>query len=355
MANVSRINIFVFIRLLSLSNLVKTIQYSPVQLVDINNIFLPTALPFDEYCTEVFNFQYQNNAVYREWVDLIHPGLPVQKIPHLIPALPISFFKERSVVAGIFEPEKVFESSGTTGIVTSRHLVKSLDVYERSFMESFQHFYGDIRDWCVLALLPAYLERANSSLVYMADRMIRESNHPNSGFYLYNYAELAQTIQQLEAAGQKTLLLGVTFALLDFSAAFPQQLQHTVVMETGGMKGRGKELTRADLHDILTKRLGVERIHAEYGMTELLSQAFSTGAGRYICPPWMKVYVRSEDDPLSVATTGSGILQIVDLANIYSCSFIATQDVGTVYEDGSFEVLGRMDNSDLRGCSLLVV
>lgn len=326
-----------------------------MQLLDINNIFFDLADRFNRYCADWYQFQYEQNTVYREWVDLIHPQQLAEKIPHLIPALPITFFKERKVISGVFEPEKVFESSGTTGIVTSRHLVKSLDLYERSFMAGFTHFYGDIQDWCILALLPAYLERANSSLVYMADSLIRASGHPDSGFYLYNYGELSQTIQRLENAGQKTILLGVTFALLDFSEAFPQQLKHTIVMETGGMKGRGKELTREDLHATLCKRLGVKKIHAEYGMTELLSQAYSFGNGRYQCPPWMKVYVRSEDDPLAVSVKGSGIIQVVDLANRFSCSFIATQDVGTVYEDGTFEILGRLDNSDLRGCSLLIV
>jgi hypothetical protein len=326
-----------------------------VHLLDINNIFSGADIHFNEYCAEMFQFQYQNNVIYREWVNLVHPNPVDTQIPLTIPALPISFFKEKKVVCGALEPEKVFESSGTTGIVTSRHYVKKLDLYEQSFMAGFNHFYGDIEGYCVLALLPAYLERENSSLVYMADKLIKASKHAESGFYLYNYAELSDKLKSLELSGQKTLLLGVTFALLDFSAQFPQQLKHTIVMETGGMKGRGRELTRAELHAVLTNRLGVKNIHAEYGMTELLSQAYSTGGGRYICPPWMKVLVRSEDDPFAISSEGSGILQIIDLANRYSCSFIATQDIGKVYADGSFEVLGRMDNSDLRGCSLLVV
>ena len=326
-----------------------------MHLFDINNIFSGADIHFNEYCAEMFQFQYQNNVIYREWVNLVHPNPVDTQIPLTIPALPISFFKEKKVVCGALEPEKVFESSGTTGIVTSRHYVKKLDLYEQSFMAGFNYFYGDIQEYCVLALLPAYLERENSSLVYMADKLIKASNHAESGFYLYNYTELSDKLKSLELSGQKTLLLGVTFALLDFSAQFPQQLEHTIVMETGGMKGRGRELTRAELHAVLTNRLGVKNIHAEYGMTELLSQAYSTGGGRYICPPWMKVLVRSEDDPFAISSEGSGILQIIDLANRYSCSFIATQDIGKVYADGSFEVLGRMDNSDLRGCSLLVV
>ncbi len=326
-----------------------------MHLVDINNIFSGDAIRFNDYCAELYRFQIENNVVYREWVNLIHPTNTNDKIPQNIPALPISFFKERRVISGDFEPEKTFESSGTTGIVTSRHLVKRLDIYEQSFRAGFKYFYGDVKEWCVIALLPAYLERENSSLVYMAKELIAESGDAESGFYLYDYAGLSATLQRLEARGQKTLLLGVTFALLDFSAQFPQQLKHTVVMETGGMKGRGRELTRAELHGVLKERLGVQQIHAEYGMTELLSQAYSTGGGRYVCPPWMQVMVRSEDDPFMVTTEGTGILQIIDLANIYSCCFIATQDIGKVYADGSFEVLGRMDNSDMRGCSLLVV
>ena len=329
-----------------------------MQLKDINNIFSESAVHFNQYCAEVFHFQYHNNPVYREWVNLIRPestAVSVLETPHLIPALPVSFFKDRKVVSGDFDAEKIFESSGTTGQVTSRHHVKSLDLYEKSFLTGFELRYGAIEEWCVLALLPAYLERANSSLVYMANDLIARSKHDQSGFYLYNYEELSATLQKLEKSGQKTLLLGVTFALLDFAAAFPQRLAHTIVMEAGGVKGRGRELTRAELHEKLKAGLGVSSIHAEYGMTELLSQAYSTGDGRYVCPPWMRVMVRSEDDPLQVSNSGTGVIQVIDLANVFSCSFIATQDVGKLYEDGSFEVLGRIDHSDLRGCSLLSV
>jgi hypothetical protein len=208
--------------------------------------------------------------------------------------------------------------------------------------------------WCVLGLLPSYLERQHSSLVYMVDELVKQSAHPLSGFYLDEHQKLAETLQQLEKQGQKTLLIGVSFALLDFAAAFPAKLQHTVVMETGGMKGRRRELTRQEVHGLLQQGLGVKQVHSEYGMTELLSQAYSKGGGRFVCPPWMRVLVRDEEDPLNIKETGRGLLTIIDLANIYSCAFIATEDVGTVYEDGSFEVWGRLDNSDIRGCSLLV-
>ncbi len=323
--------------------------------LDINNIFIDAQKRFSQYCAEIYEFQYQNNLVYQQWVDLISPDASFEKIPSLIPSLPIQCFKDFEVVAGVFSAEKVFESSGTTGMITSKHLVKSLKVYEQSFLQSFQSFYGDIQDWCILALLPSYLERNTSSLVYMAEHLIQKSGHSKSGFYLYNHSALNDTIQQLEQDGQKTILLGVTFALLDFSMAFPQKLQHTIVMETGGMKGRGKELTKLELHHLLCNNFGVDTIHAEYGMTELLSQAYSTGNGRYVCPPWMKVMVQSEDDPLTIQANGIGLLIIIDLANIDSCCFIATQDIAKVFEDGSFEILGRMDHSDLRGCSLMVV
>ncbi len=321
---------------------------------DINNIFSVDESRFDDLCNTVFQFQYQYNPIYHKWVDLIDSLPNKRKIPQYIPALPISFFKEQRVTTGNWQEQKVFESSGTTGMVTSRHYVANLAIYEQSFIQGFEHEYGSIQNWCVLALLPAYLERENSSLVYMANKMIAMSNHSESGFYLYNYAELAHKLSELELKGQPTLLLGVTFALLDFSAQYPLQLKHTVVVETGGMKGRGKELTRAELHETLTARLGLKNIHAEYGMTELLSQAYSKGIGRYYCPPWMKVFVRKEDDPFELLMEGTGLIQIIDLANIYSCSFIATQDIGKLYADGSFEVLGRMDHSDVRGCSLLV-
>ncbi len=323
--------------------------------ININNIFSDSFIHFNQYCAQLYDYQYKNNLVYRDWVNLIRPSQYFEKIPQSIPSLPIAFFKDKEVITGKFKPEKIFESSGTTGIQTSSHLVKSIGLYEQSFEKAFKLFYGDIDEWCVLALLPAYLERENSSLVYMAQKMIDTCGHPKSGFYLYNFEELNTTLKQLEAQGQQTLLLGVTFALLDFSEQYPQQLKHTKVMETGGMKGRGKELTKRELHGILKDRFGIDKINAEYGMTELMSQAYSCGDGKYICPPWMKVLVRSEDDPLLISTFGTGILQIIDLANMNSCSFIATDDIGIVYEDGSFEVLGRLDNADLRGCSLLVV
>ncbi len=303
---------------------------------------------------DLFRFQYANNPLYRQYTD--HLGVDPQDVTGLeqIPFLPISFFKTRAVRTTDFIPEAIFASSGTTGVVTSRHEIKELDLYTRSFTTCFERFYGNITDWCVLGLLPSYLERDNSSLVVMVDALIRRSGQAESGFYLYDHEALFHLLQQLERRGQKTLLIGVTFGLIDFAEKYALSLHHTVVMETGGMKGRRREMTRGELHAFLTHRLGVKTIHAEYGMTELLSQAYSPAEGLFSCPPWMKVLVRSEDDPLEVRTRGEGILNIIDLANRWSCGFLATEDVGRVHADGRFEVSGRVDNSDLRGCSLLV-
>ena len=333
----------------------------------INNIFSITPENFDTFANEVFKFQLLNNSVFREWNKNFRYKIAsgrheseesLTNISYLLSTisfLPISFFKSKTVITTEFTPETVFESSGTTQTINSRHLVKDVSVYRQSFFSAFQLFYGNITDWCIIGLLPSYLERENSSLVMMVDELIKASNNPKSGFYLNNFDALQQVLTQQEASKQKTLLIGVTFALLDFSEQFPMQLKHTIIMETGGMKGRRKELTRAEVHQIITNGLGVAKVHSEYGMTELLSQAYSNGDGIFTCPAWMKVVVRDEDDPLTIKPFGRGILNVIDLANIYSCSFIATDDVGIVYEDGTFEVWGRLDNSDIRGCSLLVV
>ncbi|HVZ97148.1 MAG TPA: hypothetical protein VG847_09760, partial [Chitinophagaceae bacterium] len=276
-----------------------------------------------------------------------------------VPYLPIEFFKTKTVTALSFDPEIIFESSGTTGDTTSRHFVKKLSLYQRSFLESFELFYGKPSGWRIIALLPGYLERTGSSLVYMADHLIQLSGHPESGFYLYDHEKLRQVLLKCESDRQPVLLLGVTFALLDFAEKYSLQLKHTIVMETGGMKGRREEITRSEVHHILKKKLGVKNIHSEYGMTELLSQAYAHNEGIFKCPPWMKVVVREENDPFAITSqpavhrASGGLLNIIDLANIYSCSFIATDDIGKLHPDGSFEVLGRKDNSDIRGCSLL--
>ncbi|MDO6431342.1 acyl transferase [Flavitalea sp. BT771] len=317
------------------------------------DIFGGTPLP--SLALEVFHFQYEHNPLYRSWVDTL--GVPPDTVQSLsqIPFLPVSFFKSGEVRTTDFVPAAVFESSGTTGTGGSRHEVKDLELYKESFIRCFRLFYGLPGDYCIIGLLPAYLERSNSSLVVMVHELIGLSGHPDSGFYLYEHERLQGLLTELEKKGQKTLLIGVTFALLDFAEKYALHLQHTIVMETGGMKGRRKEITRPELHAFLQRRLGVKTVHAEYGMTELLSQAYSAGEGRFRCPPWMKVLVRKEDDPLDVTDRGEGLLNIIDLANIYSCSFIAVDDIGRIHADGSFEVSGRVDNSDIRGCSLMVV
>jgi hypothetical protein len=317
-----------------------------------DKIFSLEPVDFEQLALEVFQFQYNNNAIYQQYVKALSiVGSNVRSIDQ-IPFLPIRFFKTADIKTTVFEPEAVFESSGTTQTINSRHYVKDLSIYQRSFLQAWEQFYGPVQDWCVIGLLPAYLERQNSSLVVMVNEMIKLSGHAQSGFYLYEHEKLAVVLQELEKQGQKTLLIGVTFGLLDFAEQFPMPLKHTIVMETGGMKGRRREMTRQEVHAILSTAFKTPLIHSEYGMTELLSQAYSYGHGLFDCPPWMKVLVRQDDDPLDVRVAGSGVINIIDLANLYSCSFIATDDVGTVQEDGSFEVLGRVDTSDIRGCTL---
>ena len=322
--------------------------------VFVSNIFKETRWN-EDLALRLFRHQFQHNPVYNEWCSALRVKTSEVTSARRIPFLPISFFKTHQVITGAFLPEKVFTSSGTTQTVSSEHYVKEAAWYQQSFMSAFELLYGDIKNLCIIGLLPSYLERQGSSLVYMVDELIRRSQHPQSGFYLYDTGKLKQTLQALEEAKQPTLLIGVTFALLDFAAAYPMPLHHTTIMETGGMKGRKEELTRQEVHHILQTAFGVVAVHSEYGMTELLSQAYSAGDGIYRCPPWMKIFVRDEDDPLLVTDSGKGLLNIIDLANKDSCAFIATDDVGIVHEDGSFEVMGRRDNSDLRGCSLLAV
>ncbi|MBS1628005.1 MAG: acyl transferase [Bacteroidetes bacterium] len=311
---------------------------------------------FNQVAHSVFSFQYQNNKIYRQWCSLMQPEIVNTQFQlFTVPFLPISFFKTHTVTSTNFIPQQIFESSGTTTTINSQHLVKNINIYKTSFIKTFETFYGQINEWCVIGLLPSYLERNNSSLVMMVDEMIKLSNNAYSGFYLNEFDKLKTVLTELENKKQKTLLIGVTFGLLDFAEKNKMQLNHTIVMETGGMKGRKKELTRNEVHNFLKENLGVKEVHSEYGMTELLSQAYSKNNGKFICPPYMKVVVRSEEDPLQINFSGKGILNIIDLANIYSCSFIATDDAGIVYEDGSFEVIGRVDSSDIRGCSLLAI
>lgn len=321
----------------------------------VNNIFSVTSHTFQQQALQVFQFQYAQNAVYKNWVNALRIDPKSVQTISQIPFLPVSFFKSHNVTTGDFQPQVTFESSGTTGTINSRHLVKDVGLYTKSFIEGFKKFYGDPARWCIIGLLPSYLERQGSSLIMMVEELARLSHHPKSGFYLYEFEKLAKVLTELEASGQKTLLIGVTFALLDFAEQFPMKLQNTVVMETGGMKGRRREMVRDEVHAFLKRELHVRSVHSEYGMTELLSQGYSLGNGIFNTVPWMKVLVRDEDDPLLVTEKGRGLINVIDLANVYSCSFIATDDVGRIYDDGSFEVLGRRDNSDIRGCSLMVL
>ena len=314
---------------------------------------------WETHALELFRYQYRQLPIYRQFADRLGRGIQQVHCLSDIPFLPISFFKTHALVSAPQEGMPWFESSGTTGMQTSRHYVRDMGVYEASFRHGFQQFYGDPTEWCILALLPSYLERNHSSLVYMASDLIKKSGHPHSGFYLHDQEKLAATLSALEASKQKTLLLGVTFALIDFAAAHPMPLQHTTIMETGGMKGRKEELTRTAVHQILQTAFQVDTIHSEYGMTELLSQAYSKESGRFHTPGWMRVLLRDEDDPLSIQVHPDkprhGAINVIDLANIHSCAFIATEDAGRLYPDGSFEILGRLDQSDLRGCSLLAL
>lgn len=325
-----------------------------------HKIFSVTKSGFDTLALEVFSFQVKNNPVYKAYTDALRINTAnIGKLVE-IPFLPIRFFKSHPVQTTFFEPEAVFESSGTTTNANSRHLVKDLSLYEESFIKGFELFNGPVKNCCIIGLLPSYVERGNSSLVYMVDKLIGLSEHPQSGFYLNEYEKLFSVLSDLEKKQQKTLLIGVTFALLDFAEHFSfnndmEPLRHTTIMETGGMKGRKEEMIRQEVHEILKKKFGVTAIHSEYGMTELLSQAYSKGEGIFYCPPWMKMMVREEEDPLSVKKSGTGAVNIIDLANIYSCSFIAADDAGKINPDGSFEILGRMYGSDLRGCSLMVI
>lgn len=325
-----------------------------------HKIFSINEATFKSQALGVFRYQYFNNEVYRNFTDALQINVDEVDTMIAIPFLPVSFFKSHSVQTGNFLPEVIFESSGSTQNIQSRHLVNSISWYRKSFMKTFELFYGSPDEYCIIGLLPSYLERRNSSLIMMVDELIRASGHPESGFYLDEHEKLYSVLPELEKKGQKIILIGVTFGLLDFAEKYQLSLRHTTIMETGGMKGRREELTRQQVHDFLKERLGVTEIHSEYGMTELLSQAYSKGNGIFYCPPWMKVLLREEDDPLKVyaesyTSNSSGVINVIDLANIDSCAFIATDDVGKLHAGGCFEVLGRMDNSDIRGCSLMVV
>ena len=310
---------------------------------------------FENIALQLFKKQYNENKVYRAYLRALRIDANSISTIFSIPFLPISFFKTHNVICGEKLPELLFKSSGTTGDVSSKHYVVDESIYEHALLKGFEHFYGDAKKYVILALLPSYLERKNASLVHMAQLLMYKSGHSDNGFYLNEWVRLQETILRLEKQQQKILLLGVTFALLDFAEKYSMNLQYTTVMETGGMKGRKKEMTRVEVHDFLKKQWELDSVHSEYGMTELLSQAYAKRDGIFCLSPTMKVFVRDMNDPFEIKTEGIGYLNVIDLANVHSCSFIATEDIGKLYSDGSFEVLGRMDHSALRGCSLMTV
>lgn len=308
---------------------------------------------FNDIAFEVFHFQYENNIIYKSYIDQLKVDSKNIKNLYEIPFLPISFFKTHEIISGNYNTSNLpyFESSGTSKTINSKHFIADINLYENSLIKGFESIYGSPEDYRILALLPSYLERKNASLVHMAKTLMEKSRHNEHGFFLNNWDELKNTL--IQPTIKKTILLGVTFALLDFANQFPIDLSNIIVMETGGMKGRHEEWTRAQVHQFLAEQWNLKKIHSEYGMTELLSQAYATENGIFQTTPTMKVMCRELNDPLTTHEKGNGCLNIIDLSNIYSCSFIATEDLGTVYENGTFEVSGRMDHSALRGCSLM--
>ncbi len=311
---------------------------------------------FNDVALSIFQYQAENCDIYRQYISHLKIN-PKEINSYLkITFLPISFFKSHSVITNSKPIEITFSSSGTTGQTTSKHLVQDLSIYEDSYNKAFELFYGEADGYCILALLPSYLERDGSSLIYMVDDLLKQSTHPNSGYFLHNHEELFETLEQLKSTKQKTILIGVTYALLDFTEQYQIDFPELIVMETGGMKGKRKEMVRAELHQLLCQSFGVKHIHSEYGMTELLSQGYSKGNGIFECPPWMKILLRDTSDPLSILSTSytTGGINVIDLANINSCSFIATQDLGKIHRGNQFEIMGRFDNADIRGCNLLV-
>ncbi len=308
---------------------------------------------FDQLALEIFEYQYYYNPIYKQFVNYLNKKNSVKDI-YTIPFLPVEFFKYHIIISEELRPVDYFESSGTTGTLQSRHYFQDLDIYEKSYLTGFQKNYGQPSEWVILGLLPSYLERKHASLVNMVKGLMQHSAQPENGFYLYNYENLSQILNNLLISGKKVMLFGVTFALLEFAEKFPGNFPHLTVVETGGMKGRGKELTREELHSYLRQRLQPKEIHSEYGMSEMFSQAYSTDNGVFYCSPTLKALKRNPYDPFDVqATKGRGNINVIDLSNIHSCSFLATMDIGEFYDDGSFKVLGRSDYSDVRGCNLM--
>lgn len=317
-----------------------------------------TPAHFEDVARAVFIHQYTHNKVYQQWANAL--GKTPETVNGLssYAYLPVQLFKQQPIICQAENealPDLCFESSTTTGQIPSRHYIRRVSDYENAFRLGFEKVYGSPKQYAILGLLPSYLERGNSSLVYMVNKLMELSGHSANGFFLYNFNELAAVLRELEVAQQATLLFGVTYALLDFAEAFPMPLQYTTIIETGGMKGRKKELIRPEVHSLLTSAFNIPKIHSEYGMTELFSQAWSSGEGIYTAPPWMKILLRDRNDPLQVTTQGRGLVNIIDLANHSTCSFLAVDDMAILHETGQFEILGRADGSEIRGCSLLSI
>lgn len=324
--------------------------------MDKSQVFsINTDEEFNEIALQVFQHQASTNSVYKKYINYLNIKEHTVSTIQQIPFLPIQFFKSQDIIELGLSPQITFTSSGTTGMITSRHHVADLKLYEESFRKAFELFYGNVEEIAILALLPSYLEREGSSLIYMVDDLISQSKQAESNYFLYNHKELADTLFNLKSKGTKTILIGVTYALLDFLDSYQIHFPELILMETGGMKGKRKEMIRHELHELLNKGFGTKKVHSEYGMTELLSQGYSDGDGLFKTPPWMKILTRDTNDPLTILTSNkTGAINVIDLANYHSCSFIATQDLGKIYLNGTFEILGRFDNADIRGCNLLV-
>lgn len=320
---------------------------------DLLNI--PDENYFEKQALQVFHYQYKHNKLYKSYVDLLK--IKIMDIQQLeqIPFMPISFFKTHFMQTGQWKEQVIFRSSGTAGAQKSQHLIKDIVLYQQGVEKSFNQFYGDFNDFAILALLPSYVEREDSSLVYMVNHWMRKSNHPANAFYLNDLEKLKQQLLRLKEQEQKVILMGVSFALLDFAEQNQLDLSNAIIIETGGMKGKREELTREQLHQILREKLSPKSIHSEYGMTELLSQAYAQDGFSFQPSPWMKILIRQPDDPFGYHKNGqSGAINIIDLLNVHSCSFIATDDIGKRHSNGNFEVLGRLDQSDIRGCNLMI-
>ena len=321
------------------------------QIIDLNN-----KKDFDKYALQIFQYQVINNEIYANFINFLKVNPKTIDDIKKIPFLPIQFFKTHRILSSKKKVQKTFLSSGTSGLEQSKHFVSDLKIYEKSYLKCFNQFYGNIESYVVLALLPNYLEREGSSLIYMVDDLIKKSKSEKSGFYLYDLKGLSKTLVDLDKNNRKVILIGVSYALLDLIEFKKFKLKNTIVMETGGMKGKRKEMIKEELHKELCKGFGVNEIHSEYGMTELLSQAYSKGNGLFRTPPWMKIIIRDAEDSMALLSNNKvGGINVIDLANINSCSFIATQDLGKTYSDDTFEVIGRFDSSDIRGCNLMVV